>query len=459
VRTRAGPAVEAKAREIRENIAESRRHRGSVGSIYSTGTYDDRSPEPVTPALAHAPMPIPGVPIAADNMAMSLTYTDKSRLGNIAEGEPSQHFSPPFELERDRRESLIAMEGMNGMKGYHQSPTGSAYPYGQVQIYQPQQPPQGPCPCGPVPVQEHLPPLTPQEARAFQSCPSSIHTSPLPSRLSLSHAGWSFMNRDANQDTKPAYFDPQEHVKNLHINTAVPRIAAPAATPPFPFHVPSHLAGTTDNYPVSPSTGGLSNAMPWSNTPGPGTPYLMPNSADTIMQTQASWGHSSTSFTPTHAPPSLEVPGSAPAPPMTPQGGLGTIDPRWVSPISSLWNTPAQTPRTGSPMREDANMAEPVSEPAPPAPMSLGHAPVAANRLYGTQSYPPRLAERRQMQPPHLWENATAAVVQQEGSPQQQQQQYAEQLLSPVSGAEPMGPPSVPQHSEMFAVAAGNWYQ
>lgn len=458
VRTRAGPAVEAKAREIRENIAESRRHRGSIGSLYSAATYDDRSPEPVTPAFAHAGMPIAGLPIMNDNMAMSLSYTDKARLGNITEGQPSQHFSPPFEMERDRRESLITMDGMGCAKGYHELPPASAYPYGQVQIYQPPHAPQTPCPfpCGPTAAQEHLAALTSQEARAFQSCPASIHTSPVPARLGISHAGWAFMGNETNQDIKPAHFEPHEQVKNLHINTAVTtRIAAPAATPPFPFHLPSHLAAS-HNYPVSPSTGSPSNAMPWSSTPVPGTPHLMPNSADTIMQTQASWGHSSSSFTPSHAPPSLEVQPPLPAPPVSPHGGLGTIDPRWVSPISSVWNTPVQTPRSGSPSQQDANMAEPGPDASPSAPISLEHTPVPASRVYGTQSYPPRLAERRQMQPPHLWENTTGTVVQQDASPQQQLHQ---QLISPASSHEPMGPPSVPQYADMSSAEGGQWFQ
>ena len=385
IHTRAGPAVEAKAREIRDNIAESRRHRTSVSSIYSAGSYEDASPVPATPAYIHSSLPS-ALYGRADNVSArkdSLAVTQPNRLADITEGIASHDVTAPYDEER-RDSDMSLCDG--APVAYDLSPP---FTYGHVQIVHDMQ--ARPlvtrhAPGLPPHMQLQMPPTPAQQGRAFQSCPASIHTTPIPSRMALAQVGWPTFT-----DPFPASIGRQVDVV---FNTGHDRIAAPAAPSPFAAsndYATPHIT----QYPLSPSSGEPSNFVSWTNTPVNGTPQIMAHSFEHSLPPQQN------SFVSMAQTP-LQIAGTSweshdtTVPPHTP--GLGTIDPRWVSPLSSLWSTPAATPRVGSPIHQGLG-SMPASY-APPLEHGVEPSPNQSIRVYGTQSYPPGSGERRRVESP-----------------------------------------------------------
>ena len=381
MRTRAGPAVEAKAREIRETIAETRRHRAPIGSLYSAGSYEDRSPAPVTSTYTHSSVPDAPASLNGNHDALppmtSLSFTDRNKLTDIAEGVASHDFATPYDPEYRRDSTSTLCEP--GSTTSQPSPPCS---YGQVQIvtdaytqlYQVQ--------ALPPHMQLQMPPTATQHGRLFQSCPASIHTTPVPSRLTLERAGWGmFSNPFAQQDHNNG-------ARSIHEETSVThRIAAPAASPPFTPKQDLQIS----QYPLSPASGAHSHVVSWANTPVNGPPQII---AHSFEQSHFQNSVSSNTQTPQQLQDASWENRATPLSPPPP----GTIDPRWISPLSSLWSTPAATPRTGSPIQL-MGTSMPASY-APPASQPFDLSLVQYARGFGTQSYPPGSSERRHAESP-----------------------------------------------------------
>lgn len=177
---------------------------------------------------------------------------------------------------------------------------------------------------------ESFPPLS---GPFYSSCPASLHTSPAPSHLVLD---------GIRQFATPAIVSNQRHnVRHLSVNTDIPsiptRIAAPAAVNPFA--MPALSSGHDTQYKLSsmsPLTPGFSrsNVSPHTFTPLPYDPQYILSSASTTPSDGMS--REGSVFPESHG-----------------WEHTGSIDPRWVSPRGSTWNTPAATPRSGSPIAAD----------------------------------------------------------------------------------------------------------
>lgn len=383
VRTRAGPAVEAKAREIRENIAESRRHRGSVGNLYSAGSSENWSPAPNTPAYASSSLPsAPMAPMEYEGMPHmnSLTFSEQNRLADITEGVASQDFSTPYDNE-DRRDSTMTLCDTGPTLFQPSLP----YTFGQVQIVsdtQPQVQQMHQAPALPAHMQLQMPPAVSQQGRLFQSCPASIHTTPIPSHMTLEQ-----INRGAFSNPL-AYQASAKESSVIQANPGINRIAAPAAPPPFT-RDQTHGTVHVGSFPLSPSSGTPSSLVSWTKTPVNGTPQVIAHSFENSLSQQQN-SLASVAQTPCHSHQESWESRTTPLSPHPP----GTIDPRWISPLSSLWSTPAATPRTGSPISRIVGAGMPASYAAPPS-QSLDLDLIQHTRVFGTQTYPPGSGDRR----------------------------------------------------------------
>ena len=390
VRSRAGPAVEAKFREIRENIAETRRQRGSVMCLTASpltasevGSYQTPdSPVVTTPTFVTSPL---------TGNSMSMNNEGKPRLANITEGVEAHDVSAPFVMEDEQRKERV----MSVDTTFQPSPQG---------------------------MDENRPPLTPLEIRAFQSCPASIHTTPVPASTSLKQAQvlqqWSaFFNQPPLHPSHPGGAQQIKSTR-LRIDTAHGQKIEDGVNGLNQYTFDQSLRLS---FQVSPSGSG------WTPTPVTGTPNVLPAGID-LAGIASSWS----SYTPgmMHRDPLQSSWGDGHASPPPP----GTIDPRWVSPLSSLWSTPAPS-RSGSPIQSDAMQLQfPHNQhvrhdrhdhtqqihiqhvqhqhaPQQEVHNALAHAHISgalglSNEQgefvrFGTQSYPPRQVERRQMESPH----------------------------------------------------------
>lgn len=303
--------------------------------------------------------------------------------------------------------------------------------------------------------------------RQFQSCPASIYTSPVTASMPLGGMGWN----NFSVSHKP-FQSPAPRVQQVQSEFEQPKIAMPAAPNPFgpigpsvpqdPDNTPQIMTQLPDtayysSYPLTPSSGAASHSQTHTNTPITSTHNNVPNSLDSgFHHIHSSWnsavdtsrldGASLGQLLPSAHRMSWEASHN---PLSTP--GTGTIDPRWVSPISSAWNSLAptrvpspvhnipQTPQSVSRLSIDIdtlhtsptvqNSFQAISQPMLLQDDSAGtdisynaahqphsafihqQAPFALNQgqsqaavqhqvqtpILGTQSYPPRQAERRQM--------------------------------------------------------------
>ena len=296
VRFRAGPAVEARFRETREDIAESRRYRGLgygvPGNRGLTGIAEGVAAQNISRSwrrLDDAGWDTRGTMLSVRSpgwSAMPMAAGRRASGLSVASDVPSAQSTYGYAYP-----GLQA--GVNG--SYH------AYGYDRVQA-----PIQAVAPMqaddrGHVRSQMQGPsapidriPLASLNHRLYQSCPASLHTSPIPSRAQLVESWNQF-----NQTLPPTPI------------TSSANIASPAA--PHPFQT-QDAAIYEHQLKTGPMVNGTVSDPPtrWvSNTASP----QMGNSI---------------------ANPSRE-------------GEPHTIDPRWVSPFSSLWTTPAASPRVQSP--------------------------------------------------------------------------------------------------------------
>jgi hypothetical protein len=209
-------------------------------------------------------------------------------------------------------------------------------------------------------------PLVPVQLRPFQSCPASVHTTPIPARKALGHSN--LMRSQLYKEPLvavpavthyEAYPTPVTSARSstqlndfsMPVNpyTQALKIAHPAAVDPFASTRPQQQSNVLQSvidhttFCVSPDNhnGGVPPWLSSSAVPSQFPPCL----SSTLSPIQhdhslagRSWG-SQTGY-------------------LNPQTGIHhnwnqgqveTIDPRWVSPLSSLFPSPIGTPRTGSP--------------------------------------------------------------------------------------------------------------
>ena len=309
---------------MRESIAESRRQRG-VSSGLTIGIGEDESPvTPITPATSAFSSPH----IEDRDFHQSLGWSERPRLPDIEEGV-AHEFSSPFDIHEETKSPKCQPQ--------------------QVQVQ---------------PAEDSV-----ARARTLQSCPASIHTTPVPTRLALSHLTWGLVNNgNASLSLAQPHIQPIEPHGQLKITTAIGQ----------PAHHPITWSPTDGSWDSQ------AHAMIEQ------TPQLVTSSMGSTLQ--SSW------HTSAHVPlgPSWEQQAS----PIEAVSPPGTIDPRWVSPISSVWSTPAATPRVGSPVQLDPFLV-PLETPAHnlTQPQVLAHHDGQEQHIVGTQSYPPRLSERRHTEP------------------------------------------------------------
>ncbi|ORY27733.1 hypothetical protein BCR39DRAFT_599265 [Naematelia encephala] len=340
VRTRAGPGVEAKFREVRENIAETRRARGSLTT----------PAHPQTTSAQEYDYPFSGG--SGGGGGESLGRIDEGVVANDVSGHPFTPFQSSFDaFDQHRRGSTMSIDDFPR----NQDHGGLATPAPMFTA------PHGLLPM-PMHPHEHLP-LTPIEMRPFQSCPASVHSSPVPARLAIE--GWG--NLFNPTITQPG--SDQQPYESPFIRSAKPqlRIAAPAAPDPF---YPSHQQDSKDynppfdTYQVSPTDGS------WSSIQSPHPDLFSPT---------FNW-----------------------------EQGQSTIDPRWISPSSTTaWSTPNATrpPSPASPpfqAQSDPNHKPHIEDGEENAPQSQSAYFTNSHIAFlGTQSYPPRGIERRAIEVPN----------------------------------------------------------
>ncbi|KAI9635380.1 HSF-type DNA-binding-domain-containing protein [Dioszegia hungarica] len=287
VRTRAGPEVERKFREIKEDMAMERRSKHGWGG--------EARPSQIASYASSTPMVIDYDGQRANEMSQSpadvfeWSSSSGTSWGNVpmlpveqgfeGDGQVYGDFSPSYESQRAdpyRQQLSSITEG--------------------------------------VPMAPH------------------IHTSPVPAQRALQSARQFPPSFNAHL----ASTEVTMNVQHLHAGThIVQRIAAPAAQNPFA--VPHSLdhnhhsspidirAPTPNHQPIGSSplsfTGPSSHADPYAVSPDTTPPSGFASRELSVYPDIQSWERT------------------------------GVIDPRWVSPKGTyVFNTPAQTPRAGSPM-------------------------------------------------------------------------------------------------------------
>lgn len=204
-------------------------------------------------------------------------------------------------------------------------------------------------------------PLTPITAREYQSCPASIHTSPVP------HAAVPQTTNGDGNDSLTSWFGAPRTAPSMiphldswdrYTSSHAPRIAAPAAASPFD-QVHAQMSPPSLTWlqaPVSvPPIEDVFNSK-WASDEQFTRDLREPQHYQDNM---AIYSHSAGAA---HPERTSVVEHNAPHPPHSWEGN--TIDPRWISPSSSIWSTPAQTPARGRSPAGGMSMVPPQVDPA-----------------------------------------------------------------------------------------------
>lgn len=368
IRTRAGPGVQAKFHEIRDEMAESRRARAvqTTGDPRTSRTYafdDTDTTEPESPRLRSLsarsrPSTDPSHhttsrsrDVGRHNSGISKQqspprnhFWDRGRehIDSQIMGRHQPHAQPQAHSLECIEEGIASSWGSSfDFPPIHSLPvTGTLYRQGTSSFsaatghtsYTSQGTAHMSTQQGQVsPDYDTSKSSASAFALAVQSCPASIHTSPV---------------------LRPAVIPPS----HSHLLT-VPH-EPPALLPNF---IPSPLFGTHLHHlpPIIPTQGdqyGLQQAPPPFRIAEPAAP----NPFDSLSISPISG--EGTTITNTHHRDSVASALSALSNLSTPSSVTdqhsvlewrgGTIDPRWVSPSGSVWSTPAATPRSGSPVAE-----------------------------------------------------------------------------------------------------------
>jgi hypothetical protein len=187
-------------------------------------------------------------------------------------------------------------------------------------------------------------PLTPTTAREYQSCPASIHSSPVP------HAAVPQTTTGDGNDSLTSWFGaprtaptliPQLGSWDRYTSAHAPRIAAPAAASPFD-QVHAQVSPPSLTWLQAPLTVPPNEDVfgpKWTSDDQFTQDFTDPQHHQDSM---AIYPYSGAAVHPERA---SVVEHNAPHPPQSWEGN--TIDPRWISPSSSIWSTPSQTPARG----------------------------------------------------------------------------------------------------------------
>jgi hypothetical protein len=388
VRTRAGPGVEAKFREIRDEMAESKRVRSitteddHASSTSSTGrSYAFTSDEPDHRHLAQKSRIaiIPAVveanasPVEVQHYG-SLPHINTSIAAPASAYRPQQRQSqvhpatamPFWDRGRDYHASYLESINENapsswetGFSGLVESapvtaapaqvfttPRDPSYRYATASFSgafgSPTASPQAPFAIQQasavsrfephfqpaLPFNHHIAGLQGLSSIAIQSCPASIHTSPVSRAQDPPGHIPDFLTQDARNSNTPLKPPAQTTYRS---------------PPPDPFAA-LRLQSLEGPPLTSDNGGGDQFLLSISPTPAPGPPDALGHrdrlaAALAAMSENSSLASSYEDISPLHsARPSV----------VWDQGD--TIDPRWVSNANSAWTTPAVTPRSGSPV-------------------------------------------------------------------------------------------------------------
>jgi hypothetical protein len=364
VRTRAGPGVEAKFREVRDEMAESRRNRGltntedeylqSAGRSYAFVQDDPeqihRGRSTLSPAPSGRSEQSASLPHANATPAFVGRPTQTHAQQQHQANPPTKHF---WNRERDYHNSHL--ESINedapssweiGFSGCVESApvtantaqviptahdssyrhaTSFLHDHSPTQYAPPDSPLYNVSPQNTLPTSHQLSELH-RLSIAAQSCPASIHTSPVLRARDAPLPTFYQPRMSWNPDTPPSPFF------NLDISQQSPSQA---------IHALQELQSSQQHHQaINIAQPAAPNPFAFTNTPNPAS-----SSSDSFAATMAamSAGSSPTSYesiSPLHsARPSM----------IWEQNG---IDPRLISQAGSPCSTPAATPRSGSPVNK-----------------------------------------------------------------------------------------------------------
>jgi len=369
VRTRAGPGVEAKFREVRDEMAESRRTRGLATTedeyLQSSGrsyAFVQDDPEQIQSShrgrstLSPTSSAYSGQSASLPHANPTPTFVGRSPVQAHTQSQP-QYNVPKHFWNRERDYHNSHLESINedapssweiGFSGFVESapvtanaaqviPTGhdSSYRHATSFLHDnhnsPAQyaPPDSPLynvsPQSTLPTSNQLSELH-RLSIAVQSCPASIHTSPVLRARDAPHPSFYQPRMSWNPETPPSPFF------NLNISQQSPSHAIQALQD---FQNSQH-----HDQPITIAQPAAPNPFILSNTPTPASGSADSFAATMTAMSAASSPSSYESISPLHsARPSM----------IWEQDG---IDPRLISQPGSVMTTPAATPRSGSPVNK-----------------------------------------------------------------------------------------------------------
>lgn len=398
IRTRAGPGVQAKFHEVRDEMAETRRSRvgqtsGDPRSSRSYAFDENEGPEGESPR--HRSLSLRAQPTDHTHTQSPHHPTQAQRM-TVTPHRPGVHeqLSPPrtqfWDRGRDHPEPQIQPQQSAGQQpSAHSlaleciqegiaSSWGSSFEFPPIHslpvtsaLYR-----QGQGTASFSAATPHIPYTTQGTAHAYsnnnnntgmvhqpnqsqnqsqivaaqlnnmgmaiQSCPASIHTSPVlrPASIPQSYPALhdpfdllpSFIpsplfgtHHQHQHQQLPPIITTQPNSTEYALHSAPPplRITDPAAIDPFGFNFPAIHCQS------NPTTGTGTGMMPSARTHA--------HHRDSVASALSALSNLSPPSSVTDQQSVLEWRG-------------GTIDPRWVSPGGSAWTTPAVTPRSGSPI-------------------------------------------------------------------------------------------------------------
>ncbi|ORX34462.1 hypothetical protein BD324DRAFT_636020 [Kockovaella imperatae] len=390
VRTRAGPAVEAKFREVRESIAESRRRRGSLASIRNPSPSEDEMdhderrhiPEEMMSENAPPTPPNMGNHTSFSSMTPAVPRVrhssgslsdNRSRLADIQEGKVADDVTSSYCSHRLSHASLAgglpmtpvtASSHAPGLDMDHQDTQRTRRTMSNVSMNGAQL--SSRCQSSQMATDLLTPMISmssPRTAtdRQLQSCPASIHTTPIPAHVSLGQARVSQLAPiQPSPFSMPVGNQPITDITRsglIHIDTAEMQVGTNEGPPMLDTGFHMHMSPdnrnesgfnpTTWSADVYQTSATNSQAQcifqdPWSGLGSSSPSRMMASVEPTSLIGQEQVEASPAIWTSTSIPQSAQD--------YTPRSSVYdvniplTIDPRWVSPRGSMPSTPAETP-------------------------------------------------------------------------------------------------------------------
>lgn len=351
IRTRAGPSVQAKFHEIRDEMAESRRSRAlqTVGDPRSSRSYAFDDPGPSAVAPQHRMTVDTNRPHGPMQQQQSPTHSPKTYFWDRGRDHLHQH-QPQHQHQQERHNPTARRVSHDASSPLECIQEGIASSWSTAFSSATFDPP----PLQSLPVTGELyrhshghglatasfsavgtlapadmaPLVTNMSATnlAVQSCPASIHTSPV---MRAAELPLDLIPSPLFSTTPSPAFQP------LPEPTMLSSISPPQLQL-APLRIAQPGPAVADSYVLSsgsPTEGGL--------TPSPASlsGLASPSHRDSVASALSAF---SALTSQSEESPTLQ---------QGPSNWQGdTIDPRWVSPTTSVWHTPAVTPRSGSPI-------------------------------------------------------------------------------------------------------------